>query len=167
MTSTDPLLTIAEVSVAFAGFASIVTVVASRGADSWSAGNLVRFRLMIYMSLSSVLFSLLPFSFLLFNVSELATWQTSSSILGIYLGCYLVLTIRGFISLVRQGQLNIYVTGFTAALGVSAILVQLFSIIDAVSAHEGAYFVGVLYLLLMSAISFARLVAVSILPANR
>jgi hypothetical protein len=166
MNSAEPLLTIAEVSVAFAGFASIVTVVASRGLEAWGPGNRMRFRLMIYMSLSSVLFSLLPFSFVLLEVSESTTWGLSSAALALFLGSYLIFSIPGFSRLVRNGELNGYVAALSIGLGLVAVAVQVLSLVQIVSPPEGAYFVGVLYLLVLSAISFARLVAVSILPAS-
>jgi hypothetical protein len=65
MENAEPLLTVAEVAVAFAGFASLVTVVARRGIETWTEGNMVRFRLMIYMSLSSIFFARLVSNFIL------------------------------------------------------------------------------------------------------
>ena len=61
----DVLLSIAEISVAFAGFSGIITAVVGRDGSDWDQGNLSRFRLMIFSSLSAIVASLLPFAFFL------------------------------------------------------------------------------------------------------
>ena len=61
----DVLLSIAEISVAFAGFSGIITAVVGRDGSDWDQGNLSRFRLMIFSSLSAIVAALLPFAFLL------------------------------------------------------------------------------------------------------
>jgi hypothetical protein len=166
MADLDPLLTIAEVSVAFAGFASLVTVVARRDIKSWNEGNLVRFRLMIYMSLSSILFALLPFAFLYFKLESETVWRYSGGLLGLYLGSYLSLSIPVFVKLVRSGELNGFVASTTASLGIVAAMVQILSFFYVFQPSVGTYFVGALYFLFLSGVSFVRLVAVSILPGD-
>ena len=56
----DVLLSVAEVSVAFAGFAGIITAVVSNNSAGWDPGNASRFRLMIFSSLSAIVASLMP-----------------------------------------------------------------------------------------------------------
>ena len=75
MDDLDPLLTIAEVSVAFAGFASLVTIVVRRDVQSGTDGNIVRFKNMIYMGLASILFALLPFAPLYFEIESESVWR--------------------------------------------------------------------------------------------
>ena len=82
----DVLLSVAEISVAFAGFAGIITAVTGRAGGGWDPGNLTRFRLMIYSSLSAVVACLIPYVFLL--NSEQVDWGWSIALLGIFLLCF-------------------------------------------------------------------------------
>ena len=68
MTGAEVLLTTAEIGVAFAGFASVITVFRQRTDGSWSRPDVIRFQLMIGASLFIVLFALLPFSFDFFGM---------------------------------------------------------------------------------------------------
>ena len=163
----DPLLTIAEVSVAFAGFASLVTVVARRDIGTWDGGNLLRFRLMIYMSLSSILFALLPFAFFYFDMPEEQAWRVSGGILGIYLGLYLSSIAPQMRRLVAEGDLNGYVAAISAVLGISTASVQLLALAGVLAASIGTYYIGTLYFLFLSGLSFARLVGLSIPQGNQ
>jgi hypothetical protein len=166
MQDLDPLLTIAEVSVAFAGFASLVTVVARRDVDSWHEGNLMRFKLMIYMSLASVLFALLPFAFLYFGVAEIQVWRFSGGLVALFLGCYLAVTIPTFIQLAARGELNGYVAWVLTSLGIFTVILQGLGFFYVIEPSIGTYFIGTGYFLFLSAVSFARLVGASIPPAH-
>jgi hypothetical protein len=75
MDNLDPFLTVAELSVAFAGFASIVTIVARQDKDAWNDGNVNRFQLMVTSSLASIFFALIPFSFLYFGFNSNEIWR--------------------------------------------------------------------------------------------
>jgi hypothetical protein len=160
--SLEPLLTVAEVSVAFAGFASIVTVVAGR--RSWGEGNMIRFNLMIQMSLYSIAFSLLPFSLLYFDISEGKVWYVASTALGIFLGIVMCLSAPNFLRLIREKELNVFVSGFSYVLMIVGAIAQFSVTIGEVEADIGPYFLGLLCLLALSGLSFARLMGVSILP---
>ncbi len=166
MENAEPLLTVAEVAVAFVGFASLVTVVARRGIETWAEGNMVRFRLMISMSLSSIFFALLPFAFLAFEWKEERSWLICSLSLGIYLAVTLSTSTRGYIALAKQGQLNPFVVGSLSLVVLGATILQLAGVLGAVQPSLGTYLVGVLSLLLLSAVSFARLVSNVILPRS-
>jgi hypothetical protein len=74
-------LTIAEVAVAFAGFASIVSVLGERRSDVPNHVNAVRMRGMILSSLLAVAFSLLPFLLYSYGLDGANLWRTSSGIL--------------------------------------------------------------------------------------
>ena len=76
----DVLLSVAEISVAFAGFAGIITAVVSNNPKGWDKGNLNRFRLMIFSSLSAIVASLMPFVFLL-NSNQI-DWTWNIGLLG-------------------------------------------------------------------------------------
>ena len=102
----DVLLSVAEISVAFAGFAGIITAVTGRTGGGWDPANLTRFRLMIYSSLSAVVACLMPYVFLL--NSEEVDWGWSIGLLGIFLLAFSAFWIRSFF--LRRSNLNNYVS---------------------------------------------------------
>ena len=79
MSGTELLPTIAEVSVAFAGFASLVTVLGQRHSGDDFEVNVVRLRGMLETSLIAVIFSLTPFLPREFGVSDVASWRLASA----------------------------------------------------------------------------------------
>ena len=81
MENEDLLLTIAEVAVAFAGFASIVSVLGRRSSDTPEHINALRMRGMILSSLLAVAFSLLPFLLHGYGLTGGVLWRTSSAVL--------------------------------------------------------------------------------------
>ena len=60
LSHSDALLTIAEVSATFAGFAALVTLFARRRVDGAVAHDLLRLRLVIGMSVVVVMAALIP-----------------------------------------------------------------------------------------------------------
>ncbi len=60
MNPNDFLATLAEVSVAYVGFASIVAVIHSVRSDSWSPEDRIVFRALIEIGLGCVVLSLIP-----------------------------------------------------------------------------------------------------------
>jgi hypothetical protein len=74
----DLLLTIAEVSIAFAGFASLVTLLGRRGAEHELPLDVARLRGMILTSLLALAFSLFPFLPHMLGASPQAVWRISS-----------------------------------------------------------------------------------------
>ena len=111
----DLLASIAEISVAFAGFAGIITALSGRRFGELGRGNLTRFRLMIYSSLSATFMALMPYAFL-YNAST-PNWWVCILLLMIYLVGFLSLLIRVFIRQVAQGSLNGYVAFFGGEFG--------------------------------------------------
>ena len=80
MVESEILLTIAEVAVAFAGFASLVGVLGQRSsrADPRVLGT--RMRAMILFSLLAVAFSLVPFVLYRYELDESSVWRFSSGL---------------------------------------------------------------------------------------
>ena len=76
----ETLLTIAEVSVGFAGFASIVTVLGKRsGAEALQ--DALRIRIILVYSLSVVFLGFLPAILLEYAVPEAAVWRVCCAVL--------------------------------------------------------------------------------------
>jgi hypothetical protein len=161
VTGTDALLTTAEIAVAFAGFASVVTVFRRRDDRSLSPPDIVRFQLMISASLSVVLFALLPFAFLFFGSAEPRIWSTSSAILALYLGTSLVIITRRTLSLASAKALSPLVTWPFLVAAIGVFVLQVLNAAGVVFQRElGPYFLGLLYLLVLSGFSFARLLPI-------
>ena len=153
------LLSVAEISVAFAGFAGIITAVVSNNPKGWDKGNLNRFRLMIFSSLSAIVASLMPFVFLL-NSNQI-DWTWNIGLLGFYLFGFSAYIIRSFI--LARRNLNKYVSFGVSFLAISATSVQFAALFGLVTANLGIYFLGVFYLFIQSCIAFVRLVTEAIL----
>ncbi len=76
----DLLLTIAEVAVAFAGFASIVGILGQRSASSPPRVNALRMRIMLLHSLILVAFSLVPHLLHSYGLQDEMVWRASSAL---------------------------------------------------------------------------------------
>jgi len=81
----DTLLTIAEIAVALAGFASLVSVIDRRRDDSSRAVDSLRLRMMLEVALRNAALALLPLPFLPLAPSDPIIWRIAS-------GLYLVIT---------------------------------------------------------------------------
>jgi hypothetical protein len=77
---TDALLTLAEVSATFAGFAALVTLFARRRLEGTAAHDLLRLRLVIGASVVVVMAALTPVAIAGFGLTEKLTWQLSAVI---------------------------------------------------------------------------------------
>ena len=161
MTGEDVLLTTAEDGVAFAGFASVVTVFRRREAGDRAAGDAVRFRLMIAASLSVVLFALLPFAFAFFGLGEEEVWAASSAVLAVYVVLFLGRSVPQSVRLASAGALSPGVAWPFLAGGVLTLVLQVLNVAG-VGLHReiGPYFLGLLFLLALSGVSFARLLPI-------
>jgi hypothetical protein len=74
----------AEVSVAFAGFASITVLFRGRSAGEWKFADVLRYGAMLRASLCACLFSLLPVVLFHAGASESWTWSITSGGLLVY-----------------------------------------------------------------------------------
>ncbi len=83
MQDSDLLLTIAEVAVAFAGFASLVSILGHRSAQDDFYVSSVRMRAMVLYSLLVVAFALIPFVFNRYGLRDEALWRVSSALFAI------------------------------------------------------------------------------------
>ena len=96
----DTLLTIAEIAVALAGFASIVSVIARRADGRSRIADAARLRMMLEVALRNAGFAVLPLPFLQLAPSDPVVWRISS-------GFYLVVAlVYGVIRLRSQRGLN-------------------------------------------------------------
>ncbi len=96
----DTLLTIAEIAIALAGFASIVSVIAQRAEASARVADAHRLRLMLEVALRNAGFALLPLPLLSTSGSDPLLWRAAS-------GLYLVIALlHGVIRLKTQREVG-------------------------------------------------------------
>jgi hypothetical protein len=154
----DLLLTMAEVAVAFAGFASITVLFRGRSDGKWAIPDVFRYGAMLRGSLCACLFSLLPVVLLRAGVSEYWTWPLTS----VGLLAYSILLSRVFVVLFRAGaraNAEIARNAIAASLIFSLQLLNLLSL----GFHREAapVLLGVGLLLANAGANFYRLVVVN------
>jgi hypothetical protein len=91
----DTLLTIAELAVALAGFASLVSVIGGRQNDTSRIVASLRLRGMLEVAFRNAAFALLPLPFLQLAPSDPMVWRISS-------GLYIVMTVGHFLFRLRH-----------------------------------------------------------------
>lgn len=75
----DALLTIAEVSATFAGFAALVTLFARRRVAGEAVHDLLRLRLVIGASVVAVVAALIPVALAGYGIDQVITWRVASA----------------------------------------------------------------------------------------
>jgi hypothetical protein len=158
----EALSTIAEVGLGLAGFTGIL-VALGRNRAAFSRPEVLRLLLLLVSSLGTVFLALLPFALHESGVGDAACWRLSSAILAaftsislVYLG-YQIQRHRGefgelFSStvfvVVATGSLAIVVLQLGNAMGLGA------------SPRSGPYLFGLLWLLFVASLQFARILFV-------
>jgi hypothetical protein len=93
----DTLLTIAELAVALAGFASLVSVIGGRQNDTSRVVASLRLKTMLEVAFRNAAFALLPLPFLQLAASDPMVWRISS-------GLYIAATVGHFLLRLRHHQ---------------------------------------------------------------
>jgi hypothetical protein len=158
------LLATAEVAITLAGFTGIVAVLGRRGHGEWEPQEQLRLSMMLVSSFSAVFFAMLPVALVGVRASEPAAWAVSSAILGSSVALAHPLVVH-FIRRLPQAAVD---AEFPRALGlfvlIVSILIALLQLLNVLGFHFerefGPYFVGLLWLLALSAIQFVRLLAI-------
>ncbi len=156
----DILLTMAELALGFAGFASIVVAFRRRDAEPWNDPDAFAYRGMLRSSLFACFFALLPFPIGAFGASDRADWALSSGALALYVAY----TIRVLVAFVRvvglpQGVRRYFIS---ISFGYAACgILQVLNAADIVF-HRSfpPYLLGVSWLLAVAGINFFRLVVI-------
>ena len=165
MSDSDVLLTIAEVAVAFAGFASLVGMLGQQSAVDDPRVLGVRMRAMLLSSLFVVMFSLLPLVLNAYGLSEGSVWIASSLILVVTAIIYLRWLARSLRSLALVGikpsrfQLRVVVP----TLFFSIVILSFLLMVNVFVASPGIYLTGLSLLLIQSGFAFC-LIVFSFLP---
>ena len=155
------LQTTAEVSVALAGFTGVVAAFGQRR-GSWSDIDTLRFRVMLFTSLSALVFSILPFALHHMRSEASSTWAISSGLLASYFVITVFVDTRRWRQVVTRRD-----SEFSAWPGLLALLLASIAIVTQVlnglgiGFHRafGPYFLGVCCLLLTCTLMFIRLLS--------
>jgi hypothetical protein len=153
----ETLFTIAEVAVAVAGFASIVSVLASRSGRDNPGIDATRLRIMLFTSLSAISLCFVPVLAFRFGLSPSSAWRLSGVALLLGAGVPAVRNALDARALREAGvtvSTSIVVTALVTyiipgAVGIGLLIGR---------AEAPAYIAAVLTLLAGSGIAFARLV---------
>ena len=156
---TETLMTLAEVSATFAGFAALVTLFARRRVEGGAAHDLMRLRLVIGASVVVVMGALIPVAIAGFGVPEATIWRSSALVFQILI-CFV---IGSFLSSYRtvRGSFPPDRLAVLVAVGLE-ILIQ-FSLITILfggveERHYGLYIAALIGTVGQAAFVFLRLV---------
>ena len=161
MVGSDVLLAVAEVSVAFAGFSSIVAAFLRRSAREWLPLDLARLWQMISYSLLALLLALFPFVMAYTGIAEATLWTIASAAMAITIAVqYSVATALALRSLGGdRSDLSAHFTRFVLFGSVLSVVIQALNCFGVLFERAfTAYFIGLLWLVSASAIFFIRLV---------
>jgi hypothetical protein len=167
MLDSDVLLTMAEVAVAFAGFASLVSILGQQ--DSVDPPLVLAFRMrgMLLTSLLVVGFALLPIVLNEFGLGPRTEWTLASvSLLGASLA-YARWLLRAFADI---GRARLRPTAFQRRVVIPTLLLTLAAVVllltaNLLLAHPAMYLSALLLLLVQSGFAFS-LIVFSFLPRH-
>lgn len=161
MEHTDVLLTLAEVSVAFAGFSGIVAVFGRRDPKAWSFADRARFYALVSTSLAAVFLAVIPFGLLALGIPAAFVWRTSSGLFAIYLVLTYISWAHQFRSASieqRSGVSRIVAWGVM----VSSVVILGINVYNAaIAASAGPFLLALILLVGQAGFYFARLLVLS------
>ncbi len=149
----DGFQSLAEVSIAMAGFSSIVVIFKRRETDTWRKADADRFHGMILHSMLAVLFAFLPFAFTSFDIESSNTFRWCSSLLAVVTGLQVIVTSR------LEASSSIWTRMQVLIGGVFIALLQAFAGLGFFpELGLGIYFGGVLWHLVQAGALFVMLI---------
>jgi len=165
----DYLFTVAEVAVALAGFAGLVSVIADRLGTQENPTELAghRLQVMLVYSLTATGFALVPYLFFRAGLSSTLVWRLSS---GLFLATWLLIFARALpasLAFARGASTSAWVLVYVGfSISVAGLLLLLLNTLGAFGANPAfAYLVALTLLLLAAARLFVRLFLSLLRPA--
>lgn len=161
-------LTIAEISVALAGFSGVVAVVGRRSGGRWRSGELLRFWQMLEVSLTALVFSLLPFIFHFSGLSDAYTWACCSGMLAFVSSVQMGRAVRRTTQAVGSDEsISLKFTMLFLFMGLVINLMLVGNALGIVFERRLApYLMGVFWQLCLGCVLFWRLLRFSDLPSS-
>jgi hypothetical protein len=162
------LQTIAEVSVAFAGFTGVVVAFGRRPQPGVSTVNAHAFKAMLASSLQALLFSVLPFLFAASGLSEPRLWRVASAfmLLGLLAGAAVDVYFARRTDPVEWTRFDRAFQVLIPLFGLAAVIGQLINLFGGVEHPFAPYLGGLLFFLFFSSVMFVRLLTAEE-PENR
>ena len=163
MDSNSTLELIAQLSVAMAGFSSVVVAYGHRHEQGWTASDRIRLSLLVGDSLAVMFFALMPLVLQTYGAGPNFTWGLPSAALGAYVlvrGVMMLPRVRGNVGK-DNNSLHPLVIFLTTLCQFGTVVLQVLNVFDPASGH----FVAGLWLILSSAsLQFLRLVFTNLDP---
>ncbi len=161
MQASDVFLTLAEFSIALAGFTSIV-VVFTKHEDGFSGIDRFRIQNALWASLGPALIAFSPFVFDLFGSSGTALWRACSAVFTVYLVAYFLVG-RSTLSALSEadrsvlgGRRSEFIVGSGTLVN---LVLQPLNVVGLLYPPQpGVFLIGLLLVLLQSITIFVRIV---------
>ena len=152
------LLTIAEVSIGFAGFAGIVALFGRRAGGAWSTADQLRFNALVRHALLSLFAAFLPLAIFYVDPDHGSPWRLSSAVFGVVFLLLIRTGLRRIPEASGDSEANIrgawvLVAGFA----VLALGLFLNAIGFVFQGDAGPYLVALFSSLVLTGVFFARL----------
>ena len=153
----ESLLTVAEISIAVAGFSGVIATFQLRQIEHVSRGRVVAVWMIVNISLFMALFCALPFVLVQFALEDKSVWAISSALLGVYgitIGPFVIRNMR-----LRREKLQVRIL-FTSLpiIGVALVVVNFLNSLGIIFSQEAGPFLAlVVFLLSLACYNFARL----------
>ena len=157
MEHSDVLLTITEVSVAFAGFSGIVAVFGRRDPGRWPLGDRYSFFSLVETSLVAAFLSLVPFGCAAVGLSPEVVWRLASIMHVVYMAASYVIHISQYRSLPTAARSGAAWTDIYGIAIVDVVIVGLNLYNLAVVREAGPFLLSLILLVGESGFYFARL----------
>ena len=152
MQYSDTLSTIAEVSIALAGFTGVVAVLGRRSSGGWSSEELLQLRALVETSLAALFVSFVPGMVSSAVGSETAVWRWSNGfIAGAHLAILLAFFVRARNAAPTVGQ------KILGSVGAGFVLLHLGAAVGIVAWAAPLFVLGLLGLLFVAAHNFVLL----------
>jgi hypothetical protein len=156
----DLLLTSAEVAVTFAGFASLVAMFGARASRDGLHIDANRLRTMVVVSLLVAALALFPFVPFRYGLPEAVVWRISSGALLLAV-IWLTLRIARDYGAVRAAGIRLgrFIRVLNSGLVFGPMVLAVINVLGGSEASApGNYLVGLLSLLALAGVQFARLI---------
>jgi hypothetical protein len=164
MPELELLLTLAEVAVAFAGFASLVSILGQKTSADHSLVLGTRMRAMLLTSLLVTGFAFVPPVVSRYGVGERATWRLSNVLLLLAVAGYLVWIMTTFRALARERPPNPFQRRvILPVLNLTFLALAAVLLLNSIVASPALYITALMILLFQGGFAFA-LIVFSFLP---
>jgi hypothetical protein len=157
------LQTIAEISIALAGFTGVVAFFGDRGRGTWSSADLWRFGNLLHISISTLLFSFTPILLVKLGVDVAGAWKLSSALMAAHFAVSTVQVRRSFRALPENDRPEIVplIAGLLFALEAIVFLLLVASAAGVAYSGESApVLVALVWRIGMAAYQFVMLLGV-------